>query len=268
MIRGLALALVLSTTAALAQSVSPVSLYAAGSLRAAFTEAAAAFTDTHGVPVTATFGASGLLRERIEAGEPAEVFAPADFAHAARLAAAGRGGPAVIFARNRMCLMVRPGVPGDDPLVLMLDAALRLGTSTPGADPSGDYAWAVFARAEAMRPGARAVLTGKALMLTGGPSSPQPPAGRSAYAWHLAEDRADLFLGYCNTGREAAAQLPGTRLLDLPERLTVGADYGLAVLSSRVEASRLALFLLSPLGQAILARHGFTPVTAPQESPS
>ncbi len=146
----------------------------------------------------------------------------------------------------------------------MLDPALRLGTSTPGADPSGDYARAVFARAEAVRPGARAALEGRALTLTGGPSSPAPPPGRSVYAWHVAEGRADLFLGYCNVGREAAAELPGLRLLELPDALSVGADYGLAVLSPRFEAGRLAMFLLSPPGQAVLAGHGFTPVAAPR----
>jgi ABC-type molybdate transport system substrate-binding protein len=51
---------------------------------------------------------------------------------------------------------------------------------------------------------------------------------------------------------------------DLPEALAVGADYGLALLSPRPEAVRLALFALSPAGQAILARHGFAPVTDPR----
>lgn len=55
-----------------------------------------------------------------------------------------------------------------------------------------------------------------------------------------------------------------TELLDLPEALAVGADYGLAVLSSRPEAARLA-FILLPDGQSILARHGFVPVALPQE---
>jgi ABC-type molybdate transport system substrate-binding protein len=32
--------------------------------------------------------------------------------------------------------------------------AVKLGTSTPLADPSGDYAWEVFRKADALRPGA------------------------------------------------------------------------------------------------------------------
>ena len=47
---------------------------------------------------------------------------------------------------------------------------MKLGTSTPKADPSGDYAFEVFRKAEAIKPGAQAALEKKALQLTGGPS--------------------------------------------------------------------------------------------------
>ena len=79
----------------------------------------------------------------------------------------------------------------------------------------------------------------------------------------MREGRADLFLGYCTSGAQAARELPGITVVALPDALAVGADYGLALLSSRPEAARLALFALSPAGQAILARHGFAPVAAP-----
>ena len=45
-----------------------VRLHAAGSLRAALTEVARDFTAAHGMPVALVFGASGLLRERLERG--------------------------------------------------------------------------------------------------------------------------------------------------------------------------------------------------------
>ncbi len=54
----------------------------------------------------------------------------------------------------------------------MLDPAVKLGTSTPQADPSGDYAWEVFRRVDKLRPGSFVALEAKALKLTGGPSSP------------------------------------------------------------------------------------------------
>ena len=93
------------------------------------------------------------------------------------------------------------------------------------------------------------------------------PAGRDAYAWHIAEKRADLFLGYCSGGEAAAAELPGLRVVELPKGLAVDADDGLVVLKGPAEreaaAGRFALFVLSPEGQAILARWGFAPATAP-----
>ena len=56
--------LVMSSIQGAAQE--PVRLYAAGSLRVALTEVAAAFEKQEGIPVAREFGASGLLRERIE----------------------------------------------------------------------------------------------------------------------------------------------------------------------------------------------------------
>ena len=73
-----------------------VNLYAAGSLKAALTEVVEefefAYQKANGdkVRVETIFGPSGLLRERIEKGEPAHVFASADTVHPKRLADQGR----------------------------------------------------------------------------------------------------------------------------------------------------------------------------------
>lgn len=244
----------------------PLRLHAAGSLSVALAEVARSFKiSAVGVPVATVFGPSGLLRERIERGETTDVFAPAAFEHAERLERAGRTqGSAIVFVRNRLCLLARPGIALSDRLVLdlLLDPDLKLGTSTPNADPSGDYAWALFRRAEILKPGSFTALSAKALKLVGGPSSAEPPAGLSSVSWHLRDGRADIFLSYCTSGARAQAELPGTTIRDLPEPLAIGADYGLAVLSKKIEASRFALYVMSPAGQAILARHGFMSVTA------
>jgi molybdate transport system substrate-binding protein len=63
---------------------------------------------------------------------------------------------------------------------------------------------------------------------------------------------------------QAKAEAPGLQIVSIPDELAVGADYGLTVMaSSRLEAARFALFVLSTAGQEILKRHGFTPVTLP-----
>lgn len=153
-----------------------VRLHAAGSLRPALTELGQAFSKAHGTKVEAQFGSSGLLRERLKRGEGSDVCASADIGNPLALARAGKAGPVVLFARNRLCAVARPGLdvtPGTV-LAAMLAPGTKLGTSTPRNDPAGDYAWQVFARADAVQPGARQALEAKALRLTGAPDSPRP----------------------------------------------------------------------------------------------
>ena len=240
-----------------------VQLYAAGSLRAALTDVSKAFRAVSGVAVQGKYGPSGILKDEIARGAKADVFASANMTHPQALAETGKSGPVVLFARNRLCALVRPGlgVTTANLLDRMLEPEVKLGTSTPKADPSGDYAFEVFGKAEGLRRGARAALQGKALQLTGGPSSVQPPAGRNAYAWHVAEGRADIFLAYCSATREALEQNPEQQSVALPDTLTVGADYGLAVLKgASPSAQQFADYIVSSEGQRVLASYGFAPV--------
>jgi molybdate transport system substrate-binding protein len=160
-----------------------VLLHAAGSLRDTLTDVAKAFETSGGGRVRQKYGASGTLRDTIASGEHAEVFASANMAHPQSLAQAGKAGPVVLFARNRLCALVKPGlaVTADNLLERMLSADIKLGTSTPKADPSGDYAFEVFGKAEAINAGSRATLEQKARQLTDGATSAQPPDGRSVY---------------------------------------------------------------------------------------
>lgn len=167
-----------------------------------------------------------------------------------------------MFTRNALCALVRAGVAAETATLLdrLLAADVKVGTSTPKADPSGDYAFELFRKAEAIRPGAAAVLEGKALQLTGGPASPAPPRGRSVYGVLVAEGKADIFLTYCTNATVAARENPGQRVVALPEPLAVGADYGLTVMGGASPAAqRLADYILSVPGQRILADHGFSP---------
>ena len=75
----------------------------------------------------------------------------------------------------------------------------------------------------------------------------------------MAEGRADIFLTYCTGALEAQKQNPGQQIVALPNELAVGADYGLTVMNGASPAAyRFAMFILSPDGQRILAKHGFT----------
>jgi molybdate transport system substrate-binding protein len=205
----------LAMASAVAQTPQPpLQLYAAGSLREALTAVAQQFEAQSGRQVVLTFGASGLLRERIEKGEPAQLFASADMDHPQRLAQQGGWQAPAVFALNQMCALAAPGVDAtpDSLLDTMLRPGVRLGTSTPKADPAGDYAWALFRRAEALRAGSFAALENKALQLTGGANSPKPPAGQGTYAWVMDQGQADIFLTYCTNAVAAQREVPRLQL--------------------------------------------------------
>ncbi|MES2938692.1 MAG: molybdate ABC transporter substrate-binding protein [Pseudomonadota bacterium] len=241
-----------------AQATLPV--YAAGSLREALTEVADLWQRQGGARVTLTFGASGLLRERIEQGAPAQVFASADTEHPRRLAVEGQWLPPVVFTRNALCALVAPEVEATSGTLLatLLSGDIRLGTSTPRADPAGDYAWAFFRKAEAAQPGAYAALDAKALRLTGGAGSLAPPPNRNTYAWLMEQNKADVFLTYCTNAVASRRELPSLKVVQLPPELHVGATYGLAVRADAPPAARdFAAFVLSPAAQAVFARLGF-----------
>ena len=230
-------------------------------MRLALTEVIAAYEPAAGIKVQSTFGASGTLKDAIAKGERAEVFASANMEHPQALADAKRSGPVVLFVRNRLCALVRPGLAVTPATLLerMLDPTVKLATSTPKADPSGDYAWEVFRKADKLKPGSFAILEKRALQLIGAPSSAVPPKGRVAYAWHVAEGRADLFLTYCTNAMAARSESPDQQIVPLPDALAVGADYGMTVMADASPAAyRFAMFILSPAGQKILAKHGFT----------
>ena len=202
------------------------------------------------------------MKNEIAAGAKTDVFASANMEHPNALHDAGKSGAVVLFTRNKLCALVKPGLAVDSANLLeqMLDPAIKLASSTPKADPSGDYAFEVFAKAEALKPGARSALEKKALLLVGAADSAAPPPGRTAYAWHVAEGRADIFLTYCTNAMAAQKEVPGQQIVALPAELSVGADYGLTVINGAPPAAQdFTKFILDAESQKILAGHGFAP---------
>ncbi len=244
----------------------PLRIFAAGSLTGALTAMAKAYTAQTGQPVVTEFGPAGLMRERIEAGDLPDLFASANMAHPQKLADAGQATPPMVFLRNRLCASALPGSGLTTANVFdrLMDPKVGLGTSTPGADPGGDYAYALFAKAERSRPGARALLEGKAQQLVGGRNNPPVPAGQGAMAYWFSVGRVHLTLGYCS-GRQTTPD-PAWLKVELPPELAIRVDYGLSVLTKTGRkddaAWRFANFLMGTQAQAIAAQYGFTPVAA------
>ena len=56
------------------------------------------------------------------------------------------------------------------------------------------------------------------------------------------------------------------KIINIPEELSVGVDYGLLVRAKASnEAWRLAMYILSPEGQKILREYGFEATAIPKE---
>ena len=164
----IALAAAIMTTPVFAADT--VLLHAAGSLRGALTEVGKAFEASGGGTVQAKYGPSGLLKDEIAGG--AEGGGVRLRQHGASAGARFRqeewtGG--AVCAEPVVCAGAA-GARGQLAGLLdrMLDPAVKLGTSTPKADPSGDYAFEVFARADKIKLGAKSALERKALQLQRG----------------------------------------------------------------------------------------------------
>jgi len=239
-----------------------VEIFSAGSLREVWNEVAKQAPPALGIEVKTNFGGSGLMRERIEKGEKPDLFTSADLGSPRKLESQGRTVvPVVAIARNRMCIVSRrsAGVTAANLIDRMLAKGTRLKTSTPVADPAGDYAWAIFDRIEALRPGSGAILKEKAqasMSLSAAPAKPN----QSPYAALFESRKVDMVITYCSHTANLEKDVPELTSLVVPPRLDPHPVYGLAVLSNKPAALRLALFLLSEKGQAIIARAGLLPI--------
>jgi len=215
--------------------------------------------------VKSSFGGSGSMRGRIEKGEPADLLMSADLGSPEKLEAQGRTlVPTIAFARNRMCVVSRKaaGVTAANLIDRLLDAKVRLKTSTPIVDPSGDYAWSIFKRIEALRPGVAGVLEKKSqasMNLVATPATPAQSAAAALFASHA----IDMSITYCSGTAALEKEMPELTSLVVPANLDPHPIYGVAVLSAKPEVMRFALFVLSEKGQAIIAKQGLVSLTEP-----
>ncbi|MEP7181293.1 MAG: extracellular solute-binding protein [Betaproteobacteria bacterium] len=239
-----------------------LTIHAAGSLRTAFDELIATHQRNGGPQFKAVYGPSGKLREQIEAGTAPTVFASAAKEHTDALAAAGRLRKSTEFTHNSLCLIARTGIALSPALLLdlMLDPTKRLGTSTPKADPMGDYTWELFRAADKVHPGAYAILDSKALQLTGREMT--GPLARSPYARVFDDDRADLFVAYCTNAAAVAKEFPTLAWARFTPDLNNRGTYGIGVAvtldaAAAAEGERFVALVLSPEGQRILGKYGF-----------
>lgn len=229
---------------------------AAGSLRPVWQPLMESFRQSSGIEVLTDFGPAGLLRQRIEQGERVDLFASANLAHPQSLQAQGVAQRVEVFTYNRLCLTVAKDRVADD--LLWLDVLrhpdVRVGTSTPHADPSGDYTWQLFDNIEKTHAGVGERLRQTALPLVGGPHSAAVPPGELAAAWVVRSGQCEAFIGYASYARRLAA-CADVRVLDIAQAYNVRAEYAFAQCHER--AAPLSQFLLTTAVRERLRLEGF-----------
>jgi molybdate transport system substrate-binding protein len=240
------------------EASTPLTVFAAASLTDAFGEIGAAFTAATGTPVRFNFAGSNQLATQIAQGAPADVFASANEAQMAALDPDHLAGVPVNFAANRLVIIT----PADNlaglsqpqdlarPGVLLVLAAPEV--------PVGQYARAFLDRAAAdpaYGPDFAAEALGNLV---------SSEANVRAVLTKVALGEADAGIVYASDvageGETPVGRIP------IPESLNAVAVYPIAVpAESRLpeQAQAFVAFVLGPEGQAILARHGFSPVAAP-----
>jgi molybdate transport system substrate-binding protein len=219
-----------------------------------------------GTEIKATIGPSGGLRDRIEGGEKPDLFLSADMASPRKLAEMGRAvTPVIAFAQNRMCLISRRslGVTQKNIVSRMLDKKTRLKTNPPVLDPGGDYAVAIFDRIEASHKGAGTILRAKMERIAEDTKSTPNLPGHSSVGTQFLNNQIDMMIAYCSGAPAQVKEVPDLVSLPFPAALEPQPVDGLVVLSSKPDAMRLALLLLSEKGQAIVKEAGLLPVLSP-----
>lgn len=239
---------------------------AAGSLREVIGAIGAHYKQATGTAVAADFSSSGLLRERIEKGEKADLFASADMGHPLKLLADGRAMRVDMFTRNALCAFAAPkvGLTTANFVDRLLDPVVKLGTSTPKNDPGGDYTCLMFRKADTVHPGAFTALDQKAQKVVGvrGPVNGDPIADG------FKSGAINVMIGYCSGRERMAKAVPDAPPVEVPQDIAAGPEYGLAILKGAdPRAEDLALFMLSPEGQQLFEQFGFAPVGLPAPEP-
>jgi len=220
-----------------------VTVFAAASLTAAFTELGDAFTAANpDVEVTFNFAGSSDLVAQISDGAPVDVFASADLANMSKLADAGlAAGEPATFATNTAEIVVEPGNPLDIAGVADLaDSDLIVVLCAPEV-PCGAYAEQVVANAGT----------------TVTPSSYEENV--KAVVTKVTLGEADAGIVYRTDVIAAGDAAQG---VPIPDDINVVAEYPIALVSDAPNAAGAQAFIdfvLGPAGQGIVAAYGFGP---------
>ena len=241
------------------------SLFAAGSLRATLPAFIEQYRQKTGEEWTLTFGPAGLLRQRIEQGETCHLFLSADENNTQQLIRKGIALQYAPFIGNQLCITVNRDYvcKHDTWLSLLTNPTLKLGTSTPKADPSGDYCWQFFEKIEHDNPNLGKQLKQRAIPLVGGEHSLPIPTGKMAAHYLITTHQADIFIGYQHYQR-VLNQFPELMVFTIPKPFNIEARYCVALINA--QAYGLYQEILSPYAKNHFINAGFLPLVEPISS--
>lgn len=218
-----------------------VTVFAAASLTAAFTEIGDAFMIEHAdATVRFNFAASSELVTQIGEGAPADVFASADLTNMSKLTdAGGAAAEPAVFATNLLQIVVGPGNPeGITGVADLADEDLIVVTCSPEV-PCGRYAAEIFTNAgvtvtpKSLEENVKAVLTKVTL------------------------GEADAGIVYRTDVTAAGDDAAG---VEIPADINVVAEYPIASTKDAPNAEGAQAFIdfvAGERGQKILASYGF-----------
>jgi molybdate transport system substrate-binding protein len=233
-----------------------ITVFAGSSLTDAFTEIGERFrADNPGARVAFNFAASTQLVTQLGQGARADVFAPADQAQMDRAKAAGLvEGTDVLFVRNRLVLITPAANPaGISGPTDLARPGLKVVTSQPDV-PIGVYTQDMLdrmSRHPSFEPGFRDRVNANVVSLE---------ANVRQIVAKVQLGEADAGIVYrSDVTPQLAAQL---RVFDIPEAFNTEATYPIALVRgapNRAGATAFTAFVLSPVGQEILAKWSFLP---------
>lgn len=222
------------------QARGTITVLAAASLTEAFTAAQTALhAEQPGVDVTFSFGASGTLVAQVQQGAPADVIATADTSTMRTLVDAGLVEPPVVFARNRLEIIVAAGNPkGIHDLADLGRTDISVVLADPSV-PAGKYAAQVLTAAD----------------VTIAPKSLEGDV-KAAVA-RVTSGEADAAIVYATDVRAAGDRATG---VEIAGRNNVLAEYPIAIVKStrnRTAAQRFVEFMTKGAGRTALEHAGF-----------
>jgi len=231
-----------------------LTVYAAASLTDAFTEIGRSFESEHAsVTVVFNFGGSQNLRTQIEQGAPADAFASANVKEMDTLVDQGfvDAGAPQIFLTNRLVVILPKDNPAGITTLDGLDKSnLKLVLAAEEV-PAGKYARQVLENLNSMF---GADYKDKVLANV---VSNEDNIRQAVTKVQLGE--ADASIVYVSD----AVAAPELQRVGIPADVNVIAEYPIAKLADPGNpelADQFIAYVLSPIGQAILKKWGFTPV--------